>query len=233
MEQIAGGFESFAKKSLEEKALESMKKEMAAEVEQELKRPRGRPKKTQSPSRPQSAQGFVETYADPPPAPKPAPPSKPDKETKERDRLIHQLKTYEKEYIELIERREWHPSRSNINELKDVVSDYADQLTTTHQFRFGKMVFIKAAEHLPTAMSYIYPDMDLTNLGPLTAANYDAIFQDCWKEIIVKYDLFRFGPEVRMLFLISDFLKMVDAANKQKQEKAAAPQSSNQKFANL
>lgn len=184
------------------------------------KKPRGRPRKTPSPGPSRPAE------APPSNGPKyiPTPAEKPDQ--KRREKVESKLKNYEKEYEGTLIPRPWTPGVTPVEELEKIAQDYGNQITGLHQFHFGKMVFLRAADKLPSVMHYVYPDMDLTNLGPATAKNYDAIFEPTWKELIIKYDLFRFGPELRMIFIIQDFLRLVDAKNKENYKQAQAPKDS-------
>jgi len=193
------------------------------------KKPRGRPRKIPSPGPSKATFPPAENFQRDGPQNLPTPPQKakqePNKE-RGREKVEHQLKLYEKEYSQHIVLAVWKEGVTPVPELENIKQNYANQVTGLHQFHFGKVIFLKAMDNMPGVMRYVYPDMDLTDLGPIAAKNYDALIEPTWKEIIIKYDLFRFGPELRMIFILQDLMRMVDERNKERYKNAQAPKDS-------
>jgi hypothetical protein len=217
-------FEQFAKPPPAEAAGSQSEGESALD-----KKPRGRPRKIPSPGPSKQAFPPAENFQRDGPQNLPTPPqkSKPELDQERgREKVEHQLKLYEQEYGQSIVLAKWNAGVTPVPELEKVKENYANQVTGLHQFQFGKMVFLKGMDNLPSVMRYVYPDMDLTDLGVIAAKNYEVIIAPTWKELIIKYDLFRFGPELRMLFIIQDLLRMVDERNKQRYQNAQAPKDS-------
>ncbi len=216
MQQSVAQFEQFSRDNNPPSDSESDKPE--------LKRGRGRPKKVPSPG-PSPVPTHAPGPREPPPKQIPTPKEKVT-DDKRREKVEAKLKNYQEQFGSILDHLPWTPGVTPVEEEERIARVYESQLTSMHQFETGRMLFLRAADNLPKLMQYVAPDMDLTNLGPLTEKNYTLVFEPTWKELIIKYDLFRFGPELRFIFIIQDWLRLVDAKNKQRNQNANAPNDS-------
>lgn len=219
-----------------------------AETEQPLQQPktkaRGRPRSSsKSPTRHeapaiseaellgQEQQKEEQSYQNVPPNAKPkaaasASDSAKSKEAKKKAAVIEQIREYEKEFGQILTAVEWDV-KMTLKKLEEVRDDYQNQVSSFHRFKVAKMAFIKGSEYLPIGVAFLGMDLILDGFPQVVAQSYDKVIEPTWKEIVIKYDLFKFGPELRLLMILQALVTQVDAANrKNRNVDAEAPKGS-------
>jgi hypothetical protein len=156
----------------------------------------------------------------PPPVKKSTPPQKLTKATQDPEdvsKVIHdRLCEYESTFGEKLEKIH-HTQNMSPEVLNGIEDRYKSQLAKGWQYFLSKKFFLfvlvgnipKAAQALELPLKLDAP----INLLQNATEKYDEVFAATVMEIAIKYNLFKFGPEIRMLMLLNDFVQQVHEKN--------------------
>ena len=112
-------------------------------------------------------------------------------------------KVYEKKKYELSE-----------EQLKTIEKTVTFQLSEGMQFQIGKRIFIDLVAKLPVLGNKAFNlGYCIDNLPQYVEANYKE-FEPTWTEIVIKYNLFSTGPELRLLMQLMQTCHELDIKNR-------------------
>lgn len=109
-------------------------------------------------------------------------------------------------------------AKSSIAEIQEALDSIQDQLNAEAQMKIAQASFCGGFQFIELANRLAGSPLELTqpiNLTQSVTANYK-MFEPTWQEIVIKYNLFKVGPEMRLLALISNFVMTIDKKNKEK-----------------
>lgn len=112
------------------------------------------------------------------------------------------------------EKKKYDMSEEELNMIEqNVVSQIADKT----QFEMGKAVLCDIIAKAPVIVNqFLPPDKRyaIDNLPKYVREHYKEQFEPSWTELIIKYNLFSTGPELRLIILFGQAIQELDSANR-------------------
>jgi hypothetical protein len=127
------------------------------------------------------------------------------------DKYLQQFKhtSVEKSY----EKKKYDLSEEELHVIEQTV---VNQIADKTQFELGEAIFCEGVAKIPVVANGLLP-LDkrycIDNFPQYVRQNYET-FKPTWTELIIKYNLFATGPELRLIILLIQAVHEVDSANR-------------------
>lgn len=158
-----------------------------------------------------------------------------------KSQRINRIDKYIKKFPNLVVDKSYEKKKYEMTDeqLQMVENGLVFQLSEAVQFDIGKKIFCDLICQIPVrANSAFQLGYCIDNLPQKARERYDNVIEPTWAEIIIKYNLFATGPELRLLLLMSQMIQEVDLENRNRlhQQVNVAQQrmkKANEKFKDL